>query len=270
MVTVTVANPTRKRCLKQSNTSMALCISVKQMAFAQKGWHSATGCRILGCNVHGQGRLDPQWIWLLGFIQEPTRLELLRYLILSHTYLLPPTITFSRSWLLFLGRRLLLAQECWAQICVCSCCATPRSYQHWCYWLRHQDMDLRMSHCISPSLGSSPTSMIFPPASIFSTFGPLSSFGDHVFFSGTLSTQAPGFPSLSSLCAEAQCLFSLLTGASDSSLLIGGSRMCHFSLVQALSKFTTKQYPLHLAGSRLLLGSGKVLIQILTCRQMYT
>lgn len=46
--------------------------------------------------------------------------------------------------------------------------------------------------------------------------------------------------------------------------------MCHFSLVQALSKFTTRQHPLYLTGSRFLLGSAKVHIQTLTCRQMYT
>lgn len=46
--------------------------------------------------------------------------------------------------------------------------------------------------------------------------------------------------------------------------------MCHFSLVQALSKFTARQSRLYLVGSRLLFGSAKVHFQALTRRQKYT
>lgn len=64
-----------------------------------------------GC--HGWGRVNDslQWVGMLGFAEEPIRLELLPYLIISHTPSLPPTgTTFTRSWLPFpAGKKLCLS-----------------------------------------------------------------------------------------------------------------------------------------------------------------
>lgn len=59
-----------------------------------------------------------------------------------------------------------------------------------------------------------------------------------------------------------QCMMRLLMAGSVSCLLLtGASRMCHFYLVQVLSKCTTCRSWLHLASSRLLLETPEVQFQ---------
>lgn len=76
-------------------------------------------------------------------------------------------------------------------------------------------------------------------------------------------TQEFFFTSLHIQYVEGQCMMRLLMAGSVSCLLLtGASRMCHFCLIQVLSKCTTCPSWLHLASSRLLLETPEVQFQI--------
>lgn len=128
MVTITVANPTKKLYLQQSNTCPALCISVTQRLFRKHG------------TLLQAADYDP--VMFMGKAKEPTAHSGSGYLgsfknqqgkwfhsiRLSHMDLLTPSIIFSRSWLPFPIGRSQLVQECWSQSHVGSLCAAACGY----------------------------------------------------------------------------------------------------------------------------------------------
>lgn len=80
MVTVTMANCARKLYSNWFHTFHGLVHQCQTDGICSErmGLLQAAG---LPCSVHGAGRVtnSPQWVWVLGFIREPTGLELLPY-----------------------------------------------------------------------------------------------------------------------------------------------------------------------------------------------
>ena len=182
----------------------------------------------LFCNCHRQDRVNKNLscIWILGFVQELMRLELLLNLISSLT--LPPSATFTRSPLTFQAGRSLLTWDSQAENHVGFCCAAACSYLS---GLTGHGPWESPSICLNASRWSPEsllTSSIFPPAKILTVFfqGPLLLSGKQ-FFLQDPSFQyllppppRPHFPNLNSLYAEAQCVISLLIVSSVPCLFI--------------------------------------------------
>lgn len=151
----------------------------------------------------------------------------------------------TRSCRPFLVARPLLAWDGWSESWISSCCAAAYRDLIWVLGAKvtgHPPAFISMQ-LWSP--GTSPTANTLPSVKIFTTF-----------FS---SPKALCFPNLKSLFGETYCMESLkLLGLVHVSLLTGGFRMCHFRLVQVLSKFTGNPYWLQLESSRFLHESSEV------------
>lgn len=145
---------------------------------------------------------SPYWFYTWWFIWEATKLELLPYLAIYLMHLL--TNLLCSLILCFPSQQ---AYHCWSgklrQKLVPVCVVVLRVFLH-------------LLTCTS---------------SFWDHFFPrIHNFQHKLFF---LECQDPSFPNLNSLCAELQCMVSLLTLCYDS-LLTGGFRMCHFCLAQIL------------------------------------